>query len=75
MFVDIQCPSCQVGTIQIEPHMLAQGASFRCSCCNAKVSVAPKSQQQVVQGVEAYDAYREKLNELQRQGNNPEFSA
>ena len=73
MFVDIQCPSCQVGVIQIEPHMLAQGAAFACACCGAKVSVAAKSQQQVVRGVEAYDAYREKLKELHQQGNNPDL--
>lgn len=73
MFVDIECPACQQGIIQLSPQLLAQGASFCCNQCNAKVSVANSSKSRVVKGIEAYDSYKRKLARLQQEGNNPQI--
>jgi len=71
MFVDIDCPACKLGKISIEPHMLAQGASFSCNACGAEISVASKSQDKLQDSVTRYDAYKEKLIHLQEDGNKP----
>jgi len=73
MLVNIECPACQQDTIKIEPHMLAQGASFSCATCLVKISVAQSSKSEIVKGVDAYDAYKNRLAELQEQGNAPEL--
>ena len=71
MHVDISCPACQVGLIRIEPALLAQGASFSCQHCQSKVSVAQSSKAQLTDGVQSYQEYRETLQGLQSDGNNP----
>ncbi len=73
MLINIECPACQQDTIKIEPHMLAQGASFSCATCLVKISVAQSSKTEIVKGVDAYDAYKNRLAELQEQGNAPEL--
>lgn len=73
MFVDIECPACQFGIIQLSPQLLAQGASFCCNQCNAKVSIASASKTDMIKGIEAYSAYKKQLSELQQQGNNPKL--
>lgn len=71
MLVDIACPACKVGSISLEPHLLAQGASFSCNSCDAEISVANESKNTLKHSVEQYDSHKENLIRLQRNGNRP----
>ena len=71
MFVEIECPACKIGTISLEPHLLAQGASFSCSSCGAELFVSRESREKLQKSVEKYDEYKEKLTTLQSAGNRP----
>jgi len=71
MFVDIACPACKIGNISLEPHTLAQGASFSCNRCGAEISVANESRNKLQNSVTEYDTYRERLITLKEDGNRP----
>jgi transposase-like protein len=71
MIVDIECPACKNGNISLEPHLLAQGASFSCSSCEAKISIDNESRDKFQNSVMQYDAYKERLVDLKEDGNRP----
>lgn len=71
MIVDIECPACKLGSISLEPHLLAQGASFSCHSCGVEISVANESKDKLQSTVMKYDTYREELISLQKDGNRP----
>ena len=71
MLVEISCPSCQQGKIQMDPQLLAAGAAFACDTCGAKVSVTSQSQAELQAGVEKYMEYQKDISNIQSEGNNP----
>ena len=71
MIVDIECPSCKLGSISLEPHLLAQGASFSCNSCGVEISVTNESKGKLQNSVKQYDSHKENLLRLQQNGNKP----
>ncbi len=74
MITEISCPACQNGIIQIDPKMLAFGASFPCNVCDAKVALADGSKDVFRSKLKAYEQYQNQVQDIQAAGNNPEVS-
>jgi len=71
MLVDLDCPACGKGVIQLELKLFAQGGSFSCSACGASLAVAPQSQETMEQGVKEFDQFKQEITQLRTHGNRP----
>ena len=68
MFIDIKCPACEVGQIKLQPHMLMQGKSFSCNCCDATVGVANSSLSTLENGLTEFDNLKAKVASMKAEG-------
>ncbi|GAB5350214.1 hypothetical protein [Alteriqipengyuania sp. 357] len=67
MGVTIPCPACNVGSILIEPRMLASGSRFACNHCGAALAIAPQSVETLERGINAYEKIRTRAASLVEQ--------
>lgn len=61
MQVPISCPACGVGSVIIEPRLLATGESFACTACDASVRIGNDSIGTLKGGIGAFEAMQRKV--------------
>ena len=67
MGVTIPCPACTVGSILIEPRMLATGSRLPCNQCGAALAIAPGSVDTLERGISAYEKIKTRAASLVEQ--------